>query len=181
MGYSIYMALSLIFLGPIFIAPFLAEENFQLFNVIHDAYAPACHQFTTRSLCYFSNGSIGDCAQPGANVSPRQRVVVDGSVLGYKFPVCARDIALYSAMILGGVLFPLMRKIDDKVVPSFIYFVIALVPIALDGVTQLIGLRESTNTLRIITGFIAGIVIPFYLIPILNVFVLGKDKRGTRK
>ncbi|WP_457612093.1 DUF2085 domain-containing protein [Methanocaldococcus sp.] len=32
--------------------------------------------------------------------------------------------------------------------------------------TQYIGLRESFNTLRFLTGFLAGFVIVFYIIPL---------------
>lgn len=174
LGYSLYMGLSLILLGPIFITPFLAGTP--LFGLLQSAYAPACHQLASRSLCYFQNGTIGDCAQPGVNVSGRQEVVVSHDVPGYKFPVCSRDLAIYGAIILGGLVFPFVRKIDERKVPKLRYFIIALIPIAIDGGTQLIGLRESTNLLRLITGFIAGIVIPFYVIPMLNMFILGPDK-----
>jgi uncharacterized membrane protein len=52
--------------------------------------------------------------------------------------------------------------------------VLAIIPIALDGGTQLIGLRESTNLLRAITGSIAGFAFSFYFIPMLNAFFLKK-------
>ncbi len=97
-------------------------------------------------------------------------------MLGYKFPVCARDLAIYAAMLLGAFLLPFVMKVDTKTVPPLRYFIIALIPIGIDGGTQLIGLRTSTNELRIITGVIAGIVIPFYLIPMLNTFIIGPDK-----
>lgn len=182
LGYALYMVLVLLLLGPIFVAPFIAQGMPGLFNSLQDVYAPACHQLANRSLCYFADGSIGDCVQDSIDGIGRQRIVhTDGDVLGYKFPVCARDVAIYGAMILGGLVFPFVRKVDDKIAPPLIYFIIALVPIALDGGTQLIGIRESTNDLRLITGFIAGIVVPFYLIPILNMFVLGPDKKAFRK
>ena len=37
----------------------------------------------------------------------------------------------------------------------------------IDGTTQLIGLRESFNELRFITGFIGGFVALFYILPVL--------------
>ncbi len=175
LGFALYMALTLFFLGPIFITPLMAEGFPALFETIHAIYAPVCHQLANRSLCYFQDGTIGDCDRDNVSVVARQQVVDDHGVLGYKFPVCTRDLAIYGAMILGGLVFPLVRKMGEKSVPPLIYFLLALVPIGLDGGTQLIGLRQSTNELRIITGFIAGIVIPFYVIPMLNGFILGRE------
>ncbi|MEW6529142.1 MAG: DUF2085 domain-containing protein [Candidatus Micrarchaeota archaeon] len=176
LGYALYISVVLFLFGPIFIAPFLASASPQMFEFLHIVYSPLCHQLTARSLCYFQNGSILDCIQPGINnseinVSEKQRIVSSHGILGYKFPVCARDFAMYGAMIIGGAIFPLLRKIDSEDTPRFLYFAIALVPIALDGGAQILGLRQSTNELRLITGFIAGIVIPFYAIPMFNMFL----------
>ncbi len=177
LGYAIYMSFVLLFTGPIFIAPFLASSVPQIFEFLHDAYALTCHQLTTRSLCYFQNGTISDCMQSGTNITDRERIINAHGIIGYKFPVCARDLAICGAMIIGGIIFLFIRKIDDNIVPPFIYFLIALVPIALDGGTQFLGLRQSTNELRLITGFIAGIVVPFCVIPMFNMLILGqKDK-----
>ncbi len=93
---------------------------------------------------------------------------------GFKVPVCARDVGLYLSMLFGGLVYPLVRRINDRYVYPAIYLVIAMVPIGIDGTVQLlsdIGLLpfvyESTNELRLITGFIAGFVAAFYAIPIL--------------
>ena len=40
---------------------------------------------------------------------------------------------------------------------------ILMVPVAIDGVTQYFGPRESTNNLRFITGFIGGIGLIIFL------------------
>jgi uncharacterized membrane protein len=37
-------------------------------------------------------------------------------------------------------------------------------PLAIDGLTQLAGLRESTNSLRIATGVIAGLAFGFWIL-----------------
>ncbi|MBU7042775.1 MAG: DUF2085 domain-containing protein [Theionarchaea archaeon] len=86
---------------------------------------------------------------------------------GEQLPVCARDVAVYAALIPATVLYPLLRPLHTSKLPSKWYLIIFLFPIALDGGTQLIGLRESTNLLRILTGSIAGSIVPFYLIPLM--------------
>jgi len=180
LGYALYMGLCALFILPIFITPFLPALGAPgLFTIMQNLYAPTCHQLASRSICYFSDGTIDDCARNGTAVSGRQSEMHFDSIYGYKFPVCSRDVAIYGAMLLGGLLFPFAKRIDDRIVPPLIYFAVALVPIALDGGTQLIGLRESTNLLRMITGFIAGFAVPFYMIPMINTFVLGPG-RETR-
>ena len=44
---------------------------------------------------------------------------------------------------------------------------ILMIPVAIDGVTQYFGPRESTNNLRFVTGFIGGIGLIIFLKTIL--------------
>jgi uncharacterized membrane protein len=87
---------------------------------------------------------------------------------GYAFPVCSRDVGIYLSALLSGILIFFLKKTDGGEVPNPIWFILALVPIALDGGTQLIGLRESTNFLRLLTGAIAGFAFSFYCVPLMN-------------
>ncbi|MCS7109176.1 MAG: DUF2085 domain-containing protein [Candidatus Micrarchaeota archaeon] len=98
----------------------------------------------------------------------------------YQFPVCVRDFAFYLAMMAGGFLILLLKKENESKIPNLIFLFIFILPLAVDGITQLLGLRESNNQLRIITGFLAGIIVPFYLIPIMN-RVFSKGRENGRK
>ncbi|MDO8554835.1 MAG: DUF2085 domain-containing protein, partial [Candidatus Micrarchaeota archaeon] len=99
---------------------------------------------------------------------------------GFKFPICSRDIGIYLAMLLGGLYCYKTKKIDSKEVPPSIWLVLALIPLGIDGTTQLIsnfgislpviGLYESTNLIRLITGLISGTVLPFYIFPLVNIY-----------
>ena len=40
---------------------------------------------------------------------------------------------------------------------------ILMIPVAIDGTTQYFGPRESTNTLRFITGFVGGVGLIIFL------------------
>ena len=40
---------------------------------------------------------------------------------------------------------------------------ILMIPVAIDGVTQYFGPRESTNTLRFVTGFVGGVGLIIFL------------------
>ena len=60
------------------------------------------------------------------------------------------------------MLFRLMPWLREKTMRAVAFA--ALVPLGLDGVTQLLGLRESTNPLRIATGVIAGMAFGLWIL-----------------
>ncbi len=191
-GFLLYFAIVLVLTIPIFVSPFVANGNPGAFEAIQGMYAPLCHQLTSRSICYFTGNSnngttgtgatIGDCLSSSEFNSTKISIVETNELIGYKFPVCARDIGIYLFMLIGGIAFAVWKKPGNKIIPPAIWFIIALIPIGFDGGGQLIGLWESTNLARLITGAIAGFAIPFYAIPMLNRWLDGQNsKPKTRK
>jgi len=188
--YIAFFIFMLFFNFLIFITPFISMnyykfENFQnktnnesktndnLINpkILYDLFAFTCHQLNSRSLCLFESGQqtyIGNCAQDGIFSLKKSEIVFYQGEIGYKFPVCARDIAIYFAMLLGILILPFFQKIESEKMPSIWILIFASFPLALDGTLQIFGLYESTNLVRILTGFLAGIVLPFYLLPVIN-------------
>jgi len=69
-------------------------------------------------------------------------------------PICARCVGIYAGLLAGVMAFPMMRRASERVMR--ILLAIAATPILIDGVTQAIGLRESTNPLRLATGLAVG-------------------------
>jgi uncharacterized membrane protein len=69
-------------------------------------------------------------------------------------PICARCTAIYAGLFAGLVLFVVVRKGSERVYRWLTFA--AAIPVFIDGVTQAIGLRESTNGLRLATGAIVG-------------------------
>jgi uncharacterized membrane protein len=61
---------------------------------------------------------------------------------------------------------PLAEKICKKKAPVWL-LVLALIPLTADGATQLFGLRESTNFLRLFTGSFLGATISLVVFPFL--------------
>ena len=167
--------------------PFIAFSDEETAKGMYSAFSILCHQKVSRSHCVFHDELgyyFADCtSQEGQFVHNDGDVisVENNGAVGYKFPVCSRDIGLYFGILLGAVAYPFVRKIGDKQIPPAIYLIVALVPIALDGGIQFASdlgflpfIYESTNLTRIVTGFIAGFAASFYIIPILqNLF--GKD------
>lgn len=150
----LYIIVMLIWNFLIFITPILEIKNQALARPLFSFFSYFCHQKFERSLCLNEYLQIGNCK------------ITNGFI--YQFPVCSRDTAIYFAMLLGGFILLFMKKDEEKEMPNILYFILLILPMAIDGGTQLIGLRESTNEIRIITGFLAGIAIPFYLVPLMN-------------
>ena len=187
--YSIYILFFLLLVGLVLWVPFWAFDNDA--EGVYGAFRWACHQKLSRSLCLFNDEgtySIADCTgQNGEYVPGDQndiRVERNG-IIGYKLAVCARDFGLYAALLIGGLIYPLVRRLDDRAVYPGIYLVIAMIPIGLDGGLQFISdiliagggssfVYESTNLSRLITGAIAGLASSFYAIPIL-INMVSKD------
>lgn len=70
-------------------------------------------------------------------------------------PICARCTGIYVGMLIGLLAFLVLPRVQEKTMR--IVSMVAVTPLALDGFTQLFGLRESTNPLRIATGLVAGL------------------------
>ncbi len=84
------------------------------------------------------------------------------ALFGTAMPLCARCAGIYAGVLGGLMLFPLMTKLRERVMRMVA--LAALMPLAIDGLTQLTGLRESTNPLRIATGLIAGFAFGFWIL-----------------
>ena len=89
---------------------------------------------------------------------------------GHQFPVCARCTGFYIsgiATIILSKFYPIPFDIN-----TVILGIILLIPCAIDGFTQLFELRESNNTLRLITGLLGGFGLILVYEYFINLFVL---------
>lgn len=76
------------------------------------------------------------------------------TMFGVPMPICARCTAIYVGLIAGVAAFLLLPLIQERVMR--IAVCAAAIPMLLDGITQATGLRESTNAIRLLTGFVAA-------------------------
>lgn len=142
-------------------APVLVNAGYERpAQVIYSIYSFACHQLPERSYFLFGEEPFyslsaleADGLPPGQNLFER-RTFTGNPVTGYKTALCQRDIAIYGTVLLGGLLFGLLRRRLQP--PSMKVYILFLIPIALDGLTQLFGLRISNWWLRTVTGAIFG-------------------------
>ena len=87
-------------------------------------------------------------------------------IKGQQFPVCARCTGFYTGLIIYLIAHIFFKHAYD--IKMLIISMILMIPVAIDGVTQYFGPRESANTLRFITGFIGGIGLIIFLKIILR-------------
>lgn len=159
-------------------------------NIIYTAYSPLCHQLGFRSFFLFGEQPYYPraAANMAGVITYKQATGLDendllaarafkgNEKLGYKIALCERDVAIYGAIILFGVLFGLTGR---KIPPLHwaIWLIFAIGPIGLDGFSQLFSqlpipaltallpYRESTPFLRLLTGFLFGFGTAWFGLP----------------
>ena len=86
-------------------------------------------------------------------------------IAGYQTCLCSRCLAIYCSILLAGIAVAFLRKNRRlRAVPWYVWL-LGMVPMALDGFTQLFGLRESDLLLRLLTGAIFGVTTAWFLFP----------------
>ena len=68
---------------------------------------------------------------------------------GYQFPICARCTGVLVGYILALIFF-------EVIIVGYVFCIALIIPMLVDGGTQLFKLRESNQLLRIITGIMGG-------------------------
>lgn len=128
-----------LFAGLPVLAPILlATGNTGTANLIYHLYSYTCHQMPSRSFF----------------------------VLGQQVAFCQRNTAIYLSLALAGLLFGLLRH-RLRPLPFRLYLLFIL-PMAVDGFTQLFGLRLSTPLLRVWTGGLFGLATAWLAFPYLE-------------
>lgn len=160
-------------------------------RVIYTIYSPLCHQLAFRSWFLFGEQTdypLAMASVPGLTFEQvtgltkedvlAARAFDGNSLLGYKVAFCERDATIYASILLFGLIFAVTgRKL--KSVPWYLWMIIGIVPIAVDGFSQLpdllntvlpawVPIRESTPFLRAITGFLFGFMTAWYGFPFIE-------------
>lgn len=108
------------------------------------------------SLLFWAYGAI--CAQ-----TPEHSYYL----LGYQMALDQRMMAIDGSALLAGLVFGLVRSSARPL--SWRVYVLLILPMAADGLTQLFGWRHSTWELRTITGALFGVGTVWLTYPRLNV------------
>jgi uncharacterized membrane protein len=167
------LALALYLFLPVLAPVLVAHGAPRLGRLIYTVYRPACHQLPERSFFLFGPQRVysldelheAELVAPQDGPVERQRFLGTPGI-GFKIALCQRDIALYGGMLAAGLVFGLVRK---RMRPLKLWlFGLLLLPMGIDGGTQLLMLRESNWVLRILTGVLAGFACVWLLYPHLE-------------
>ncbi len=193
-----------------FLAPILMEAGLETpANYLYKAYGLVCHQLGYRSFYLFGEQvyyprqaaglqgvatfqqatGLGEGNEP-VDVFAARNYIGDEHT-GYKIALCERDVAIYGGILIFGLLFAATRW-RLRPIPWYVWLIIGILPIALDGFSQLfsqpplsfIPYRESTPALRVLTGFLFGFMTAWFGYPMVEESMLemrqltaGKRKR----
>ena len=90
---------------------------------------------------------------------------VGNPTLGWKMAFCERDLAIYVGLLVVGLLYARNRDLKPS---GFGLYGALILPMAVDGFTQLFGWRESTWELRVVTGLLFGLASAWLVLPRLD-------------
>lgn len=168
------------YVGLPFLAPVLMRAGLTgPAKVLYTVYSPLCHQLGYRSWFLFGEESNYPrrVFQSTTGIDPNDlwaaRNFLGDEQLGFKVAFCQRDVAIYGAMLVVGMIYgiPLVRA-RLKPLHWVGWILLGLVPIGLDGFSQLLSQpplstliplfsilpqRESDPFLRTLTGSLFGL------------------------
>lgn len=163
-----------------FLAPLLMSAGYDgTANLIYAAYHAVCHQWAFRSYFLFGPELTYDYATLSGLIGEGGPFRFVGSPeLGYKVAFCERDVAIYLAVLATGLVYGWRRGPSPGTIPglSMTAYALVILPMAIDGFTQLFQLRESSVELRTLTGLLFGAASVWLIYPRIDA-ILARDLR----
>ena len=142
-------------------------------RIVYTVYKPLCHQLAFRSWFLFGEQAVypraeyverfdlGDLGL--TDLLSQAGGFIGDETTGYKVALCQRDIAIHAALFVGGIAYALLRRRGLRSMSFWLFVLIGIIPIGLDGGSQFITLlitsfpaRESVWQLRTLTGMLFG-------------------------
>lgn len=187
----------LLYVGLPLLAPTLMKLGAETpANAIYRMYKPLCHQFAFRSFFLYGEqffypleeaglqnvktfeevSGITNLDDPYSTSRFEARNYIGNETVGYKTALCERDVAIYFAILMFGVLFGLTGR-KTKTLHWAAWLLLGIAPIGLDGFSQLLSqfnwdwlsaiipYRESTPFLRTLTGGMFGLFTAWFAYP----------------
>lgn len=140
LAWSFGFFIALIWTFLILLAPFGEAANLPgVANPVYAFFSYLCHQMPSRSF-HFD---------------------------GHAFAVCSRCFGVYFGILIGFIVYPIFRNINETEPLSRVWLFLALVPIGVDWSLGMFGWWENTHWSRLITGMILGAACAIFIIPAL--------------
>lgn len=206
---AVFNIFAFIYVGLPMLAPVLMNAGITgPARVIYTAYGPMCHQMASRSFFLFGEQDAYPRELAGTDYTPIEAYMPDipefagvstdpvawpefllpareflgNERMGYKMALCERDIGIYLFVLLGGLIYPFVRRYTGiKALSPYAFLILGMGPVGLDGFTQLLSmygialnasfmeaifpLRESTPLLRTFTGAWFGLCLVWVAYP----------------
>jgi uncharacterized membrane protein len=181
----VFIYVGLPFMAPVLMKAGITGPAYGIYKV----YGAVCHQLAFRSWFLFGEQTVYPRAAAGVpGIIPfgqatgineadliGARQFIGNSQVGYKVAFCERDVAIYGAILLFGLLYVVTKR-KLPALPWYLWIIIGIVPIGIDGVSQLISqppfnllpYRESTPFLRALTGGLFGLTTAWFGYPLVE-------------
>ncbi len=157
-------------------APLLRALGFRgAADAVYDAYLAACHEWAFRSFFLLGRDATYSKSQlESLGVDPFR--FAGDEVLGWKVALCERDLAILVGLLAFGLVYGARWRKRGLRPASYVAYAVLAAPMAVDGLTQLSGGRESTWEQRVITGLVFGAASAWLLHPRIQ---RAFDESGT--
>jgi uncharacterized membrane protein len=207
---AVFNVMLFLYVGLPFLAPVFKKIDWNgPAEVIYKVYSPLCHQWAFRSFFLF--GQQLDYPHAAANIPGlitfesatgitdqndplrlQARAFEGNAAMGYKVAFCERDVAIWGALFLFGLAFALTGRRIPKL-HWLIWVVVGIVPIGLDGFSQLFSqipstfiqsilpYRESSPFLRLVTGVLFGGMTAWFMFPLIEEAMIDTRSMLTKK
>jgi uncharacterized membrane protein len=146
-------AVVLLWLALILSAPLLISNGFTAASAsIYSFFSYICHQIPERSL----------------------------DIAGHQLAVCSRCFGVYLGLVVGMLIYPFWRPIDEtEPIPRFWLF-LSLIPITIDWSLTIFGIWENTHFSRFVTGAVLGATCATFIVPALVEIVRNFSQKRVR-
>jgi uncharacterized membrane protein len=136
--------------------PFL-EDNAEQIDDINNSFAEAIYNFGDSSCHQLNHRSL--------------------FINGNQMPLCARDIGIYVGFAIGALV------VTFFAVELRMWWILgSLVPIGIDGLTQMFTAYESNNPIRLLTGGLAGVMTTMVMgIMIYEIYITGQYRKQRKE
>lgn len=136
--YLIALLVSALWLLLIILPPILLNSSFKKSSlVLYFLFSPLCHQKVERSF-FLGNYPLG---------------------------VCSRCFGIYCGLLLGFLIFPLIRGFNYRNVIDGSYLIAGCFPMAMDVALMILGIYPSNKWTRFATGLSFGTILAFFALP----------------